>query len=832
MDFMQLRTSLAPISKNPSGEESGKAPAMTRTGSLHSTAETPAFGQKLQESLRKSPPNKKPEAKDDPDGGVDARKDNLPSTKTAREPRAPTKVSKYKAAAAEWNESPGLGTQPSVLKPASPQPTPVETAPKRPAITQPSGMALSSGAAIRAMGPVIDPSRQAAQGLPPPTSELVWKPEELAPGLDANGTPVPATGVPDGSLSPSMNTSPLAALVRATESQNWMQQPATLASPTQENLLTVGQSPVPTTNPWLLESTSPEPWGGSKPSDNVTLLGGAAPIQATQYLRLQQQPPTSANEFVDVLADRMGLDLDLATSNRPPLLPPFSSTAAARTQLAQAARLTEAAQLAEQIANLGSQVEEFYFDARSSLSTPQSATLVPNTMTTAALPSVAAMQSHNETEPDRAFFMMISAPENTGASSLSKSLTALPENPTHPMATASAAQVFPMPLQRPFPQQALTDPWTQPLTLDVQPRVIAQGSNLGTGSLAPVFSAPADLASLAAANPAPLSENVGPTNHLPAFRDALFNSATLPLGSSSTQGAAFLTGAVSANKNLFVSPNTSNLSALSAGLSLKRNTLDSGTDALLQQDRDQSEIDGHSEKVTGLDGSIFPTSSDFKSPTNMNIRSTVSNPAASAATIADTANARALDAANRMVLQGQTGQARMTIRDSSIGSVDVLVSVNGRNSVAIDLQTNSSDIKKKLEGQVEDLKERLHGQKFQSVDIKVVADNQAGAGFDASQGRGQNRDNQSSRASNSDHPQSTNQNSTGGRNPEQNSRQSFAAFDSNNGGNKNGRDGSRSNARQETERIQNGTGRNTEISRYSGSGPTSINAKGNLNFRA
>jgi hypothetical protein len=251
-------------------------------------------------------------------------------------------------------------------------------------------------------------------------------------------------------------------------------------------------------------------------------------------------------------------------------------------------------------------------------------------------------------------------------------------------------------------------------------------------------------------------------------------------------------------------------------------------EAWLQEDRDQRDPEGQSDKFSNLDASVFTKTDAPKAAAT----SSVQNNSAPAASLADSVSARAIDAANRMALQGQTGQARLTIRDSSIGSIDVIVSVNGRNSVAIDLQTNSSDVKKKLEGQVEDLKDRLHGQKFQSVDIKVVADSNAGAGFDASQGRGQNRDNQTSQGQNSER-QTGNQHSGGnGRNQEQNPGQNFAGSDSSNSRNRNSRDGSNSELRPMAERIQNGTARNAGTGRYSGVGSNSVNAKGNLNIRA
>jgi hypothetical protein len=251
-------------------------------------------------------------------------------------------------------------------------------------------------------------------------------------------------------------------------------------------------------------------------------------------------------------------------------------------------------------------------------------------------------------------------------------------------------------------------------------------------------------------------------------------------------------------------------------------------EAWLQEDRDQRDPESQSDKFSNLDAGVFTKTDAPKAAAT----TLVQNNSAPAASLADSVSARAIDAANRMALQGQTGQARLTIRDSSIGSIDVIVSVNGRNSVAIDLQTNSSDIKKKLEGQVEDLKDRLHGQKFQSVDIKVVADNNAGAGFDASQGRGQNRDNQPSQSQSSERQTANHNNGGNGRNQEHNPGQNFAGSDSSNSRNRNSRDGSNSELRPVAERIQNGTARNAGTGRYSDVGPNSVNAKGNWNIRA
>jgi hypothetical protein len=104
---------------------------------------------------------------------------------------------------------------------------------------------------------------------------------------------------------------------------------------------------------------------------------------------------------------------------------------------------------------------------------------------------------------------------------------------------------------------------------------------------------------------------------------------------------------------------------------------------------------------------------------------------------------RVLDTAGRMMLSGATGQARLTVRDSQLGSVDVLVQVSADKRVAVDLRAGSDEMRQRLEAQVDDLRDRLQNEKFQAVDVRLVSEAKASSSFDQAGGRG-GRDNNSS----------------------------------------------------------------------------------------
>jgi hypothetical protein len=835
MDFTQLRTSLVPISKSPSGDESVKTPGTGRTASLRSNAETPAFTQKLQQSLRKDQPTEAIAAKEEKtENNEDApskaarsesraeRPDNSRSAKIARETRSSGKGSKSKTSPLEWIQSQSQITQ-AVAHSARANP-----ANKDARASEPVASKLNNPQPIRSL-----PSSPAAAAANDLSLQEFQQGQLPIPGLDAV------------TLNSNASTAAAANESNPGATQQELAQQELLARITQERLSDViGQSSLQSRDPASLIGTVPGQLETYQLLQDISLLGNAAVMHPITPV-IQQRPPTSANEFVDVLADRMGLDLDLAANNRPLLVAPQAREMPDPSFFRAAnpdTNMSEVTRLAEQIANLGSQFDEFHFEPKGYLSTPQVATLVPSAVTSPAGAKLAAKQGNEGADPNQEFLMMIGS--RGGSTELPLPSNRLPmqsNTPVNPMDVRNMTQPFPQPVPNAvvteFPAlrgyssdyAAPSSHSTTAFSTHSLPQTLPKGQVTSAGSQCGLLGTSADFGPLTAANSAPPAEAMRSMQLTPSGANVLPNSPVPTMaGAGIVPPGDFQTSSQLSNNNPSVSPDQTGLNLQTAGLAARRSTLDPMGEAWLQEERDQRDSDGQNEKLSNLAASVFAKTDAAKAATS----SSVQNNSAPAASLAESVSARAIDAANRMALQGQTGQARLTIRDSSIGSIDVLVSVNGRNSVAIDLQTNSSDIKKKLEGQVEDLKERLHGQKFQSVDVKVVADNNASAGFDASQGRGQNRDSQSSPNQSSERQSGNQSNGSNSRNQEQNPSQSFANSDSNNSRNKNSRDVSRAELRPVTERIQNGTARNPGTGRYSGAGSNSVNAKGNLNIRA
>jgi hypothetical protein len=115
---------------------------------------------------------------------------------------------------------------------------------------------------------------------------------------------------------------------------------------------------------------------------------------------------------------------------------------------------------------------------------------------------------------------------------------------------------------------------------------------------------------------------------------------------------------------------------------------------------------------------------------------------------------RIADTAGRMMLAGSTGQAKLTIRDSTLGSIDVMVQVSRAKHVSIELTAGDEEMRQQLEAQVDTLRERLKDENFEVVNIRLVQESKQSAGSNSS-GGGDNRDTSAFQSNASDSSESS-----------------------------------------------------------------------------
>jgi hypothetical protein len=90
----------------------------------------------------------------------------------------------------------------------------------------------------------------------------------------------------------------------------------------------------------------------------------------------------------------------------------------------------------------------------------------------------------------------------------------------------------------------------------------------------------------------------------------------------------------------------------------------------------------------------------------------------------------ALKLSEQLAAQG-TGTARLSIQDGGTGQVDIVVNLDRTRGLTIEIKAESEETRKRIEGQIDAIRENLESQNFRSVDVKLSGDGNAQARQDS-----------------------------------------------------------------------------------------------------
>ena len=726
--------------------------------------------------------------------------------------------------------APGSSAEPSKIH--TPKATPRDNQPKEATFAK----ALQRAAAPKAQDPSAAPSKSPDRALAPDSSQ---EPKTLAkPGPDQ----------PQGSLQTRNKTQ------NAGEDQDHQQRTRDLEPP---ELFFTGLPVATAANANLANPLQSDPQT-TRPLGAQTALTTGALSQESRSPTLWQPEPTSANELVDVLSDGFSFDGSLVPKQQ---LAVTTDGAHPNPLMQQQSSPSKALQqqpvLSQQMASLLGADDTLSMTATNPQTQTQtkiqtqtdpdlaqkigaSGATVGTALPIAAQTPVDAHQDFMRLMNEPHSKAAIPASEQSGFLSLSRNNPAFQQvrsldsklwndSGTRPQflidsaptgspgiiekihfgSGAAAGSLAGITFDRPLFVESLTN---ATITQIPEGQIL---NNTKEATLTALQAHPSQDPQFSTANPSPVAGTLG------------FAAPMTPLQIAIQQPhAAAQSRNMSLNQNTQIAPGTlttqSNQNILAAGLI-------QSSDLAVEEEQwiaDESivTLDPFSRMglETGTTGSSgFATERSLTAPPLEQGRSTE---------FASNLHSRVMDATGQMMLAGGTGQARMTLRDSQLGSLDVFVQVSGDRKVSVDLRADSSDLQKQIQGQLDDLREGLQSQNFESVDVRLVTETQNSSSFDLSGGKGQREQanqgntNGNSSSSSANQENSMNQGSGGNLSDRQHSNSSAGQHQD---------PQSKRTASQQFGSTNGNQSESTQMRSAYGEGSRGgINLKGNLNFLA
>lgn len=85
----------------------------------------------------------------------------------------------------------------------------------------------------------------------------------------------------------------------------------------------------------------------------------------------------------------------------------------------------------------------------------------------------------------------------------------------------------------------------------------------------------------------------------------------------------------------------------------------------------------------------------------------------------------ALRLADQLAARG-TGTARLSIQDGATGTVDIVVNLDHKSGLTIQIQAESDETRRRIESQIDTIRENLESQNFRSVDVRLSSEGTSG----------------------------------------------------------------------------------------------------------